>query len=294
MKRILREPLLHFVLLGAALFALDSVLGQRTVEAGGGDIVVSQGRIRNLTALFTKTWQRPPSTDELRSLVEDYILEEALYREGLALGVDRDDTIIRRRVRQKMEFIVDDIFELAEPSVAELEAWLAEHAESYERPGRFTFRQVYLNPDRRGASLRSDAAALLAQLRLSDSTSDPRELGDGSLLQHAFADAGADTVAKSFGQAFAERLSEQPTGEWSGPVESEFGLHLVFIDARTEGQLPALAEVRGAVARDWNYTQREQSSKLFYEEVLKRYRVSIEWPQDDLADKAAEPAEEQE
>ena len=105
-----------------------------------------------------------------------------------------------------------------------------------------------------------------------------------------YADFGADTVARSFGQAFADRLADLPTGEWSGPIESPFGLHLVFVDASTEGRLPALAEVREAVARDWSYAQREEASKRFYEEVLARYRVSIEWSQDDLAAEAAERA----
>ena len=290
MRRFFQEPLLHFVLLGIMLFALDAFLRDRTVDAGGGDIVVSRGRIENLAALFAKTWQRPPTAEELRGLVDGYILEEALYREGLALGVDTDDTIIRRRVRQKMEFVVDDVVELAEPTDADLEAWLAEHADSYARPERLTFRQVYLNPESRGASLRTDAEALLAQLRSSDSTSDPRQLGDAFLLEHAYAETSGEIIARSFGQAFAERLAEQPTGEWCGPVESAFGLHLVFIDARTEGQHPALAEVRGVVARDWSYAQREQVSKRFYEEVLERYRVSIEWPQDGMTDEAAPSA----
>ncbi len=292
MKRFLREPLLHFIFLGILLFARDALLRER--ETGGGDIVVSEGRIENLAALFTKTWQPPPTAQELRGLVDDYVLEEALYREGVALGVDQNDTIIRRRVRQKMEFVVDDVVELAEPTEAELEAWLAEHPQSYARPARFTFRQVYLNPDRRGDALRADAERVLAVLRSTGGTSDPRELGDGSLLDHAYADSAADVVARSFGHAFADQLAELPTGEWSGPVESAFGLHLVFVDASTEGRLPALAEVRAAVARDWSYAQREEASKGFYEEVLARYRVTIEWPQDGLAVEGAEPSEVEE
>ena len=177
-RRWIKEPLLHFVLLGAGLFALDALLRERTVEVRGGEIVVSAGRIENLAALFAKTWQRPPTADELRGLVDDHVLEEALYREGLALGVDRDDTIIRRRVRQKMEFLVDDVVELTPPSEAELEAWFAEHAMSYARPGRFTFRQVYLSPDRPAAALARDAEELLAQLRSAPDTFDARELGD--------------------------------------------------------------------------------------------------------------------
>ncbi len=286
MKRFLREPLLHFIFLGIMVFALDALLRER--ETGGGDIVVSEGRIENLAALFAKTWQRPPTAEELRGLVDDYVLEEALYREGVALGVDQDDTIIRRRVRQKMEFIVDDIVELAEPSEAELEAWLGEHPESYTRPARFTFRQVYLNPERRGDALRSDAERVLMELRSTTSDTDPRKFGDGSLLNYENADVGTNMVANSFGQAFADHLSTLPTGEWSGPIESAFGIHVVFVDARTEERLPALAEVREAVARDWSYAQRQAASKAFYEGVLARYRVTVEWPGADLAVEGAE------
>ena len=282
MKKLAKEPLLHFVLLGASLFAFDAFQRGRTVEAGGGDIVVSGGRIESLAALFAKTWQRPATAEELGGLVDDYVLEEVLYREGLALGVDQDDTIIRRRVRQKMEFVLDDILELAEPAEAELEAWLAEHPESYARPARYRFRQVYLNPERR-TDAQAEAALVLAELRSGSGPPDPRELGDASLLEHAFADAGADQVESTFGRSFADQLAELPTEEWSGPVESAFGLHLVFVDAKTEGELPELAEVREAVQRDWSYAQREEESKLFYEELLARYHVTIEWPNDDRA-----------
>jgi len=295
MKRLVREPFLHFVLLGVLVFAADAFLRERSAEAGGGEIVVTQGRIQNLAALFARTWQRPPTVEELRNLVDNYVLEEALFREGVALGVDQGDTVIRRRVRQKMDFFVDDLVDSAETPDAALEAWLAEHPESYAQPARFTFRQVYLNADRRGAALRTDAERVLAQLRSSDDASDARELGDRSLLEHAYTDYRADTVASSFGQTFADSLAGLPTAEWSGPVESAFGVHLVFIDARTEGRLPALAEVRDEVERDWSHAQREEASKRFYEDVLARYDVTVEWPQvgEDvsLAADGAEPIE---
>ncbi len=295
MKRLLREPFLHFVLLGVLVFAVDAYLRARTAEAGGGEIIVTQGRIENLAALFARTWQRPPTAQELRALVDEYVLEEALFREGVALGVDQGDTVIRRRVRQKMDFFVDDLVDSGEMPEAELEAWLAEHSESYAQPARFTFRQVYLNPDRRGDALRADAERVLAELRSTDGTSDPRELGDGSLLGHGYTDYRADIVATTFGQTFAEHLARLQAGEWSGPVESAFGLHLVFVDASTPGWLPALAEVRDEVERDWSFAQRQEASKRFYEQVLSRYDVTIEWPQASeglsLAAEGAEPSE---
>ena len=274
----MREPFLHFVLLGVLVFAVDAFLRARSAQVGGGEIVVTQGRIENLAALFARTWQRPPTAGELRSLVDEYVLEEALFREGVALGVDQGDTVIRRRVRQKMDFFVDDLIDSGESPEAELQVWLAEHPDSYAQPARFTFRQIYLNPDRRGDAVRSDAERMLAALRSTDHTLAPQELGDGSLLQHAYADYRTNMVESSFGQAFAEHLAALPMNEWSGPVESSFGLHLVIVDATTSARHPDLAEVRGEVERDWRFARREEASKLFYEQVLSRYDITIDWP----------------
>ena len=277
MKSFLKEPLLHFLLLGAALFAFDALRGERAARAGDDLILVSRARIENLAALYAKTWQRPPTGAELRGLVDDFVLEEALYREGKVLGLDQDDTIVRRRVRQKMEFMVDDIIELAEPSEAQLEQWLAEHSAAYRRPAHYRFRQLYLSPERHGTELEADAERILAELGSLAPDADPLGLGDPTLLEHAFADASAEVVVASFGEAFAEGLEQLPIGEWS-PVWSTFGLHLVIIDTRIAGEPPRLDEVRSAVERDWAYEQREQASEGFEEGVLARYRVRVEWP----------------
>jgi len=158
MKRILREPLLHFLLLGAVLFAAYGVLsGSGASELGR--IVVMQGKIDNLQASFSRVWQRPASQAELDGLVQDYIREEVLAREAMALGLDKDDTVIRRRLRQKMEFISDDISAQAQPTDAELSAYLQAHPDSFRVEQRFTFSQVYLNPEKHGQNLARDAAS---------------------------------------------------------------------------------------------------------------------------------------
>ena len=278
MKSVLKEPLLHFVLLGAALFAFDALRSGRTARAGAAEIVVTEGRVENLAALFTKTWQRPPTEAELTVLVDDFVLEEALYREGVALGVDRDDTIIRRRVRQKMEFVVDDIIEAVEPTEANLEQWLGEHADTYSQPGRYRFRQLYLNAERHDEAVDARAEVLLGELRALAPGADPRGLGDPTLLEHAFADASVREVIAIFGESFAERLASLPVGTWAGPIESAFGVHLVHIDARTPGAEVQLEEVRAEVARDWAVAQRAKATERFREGLLARYEVRIEWP----------------
>lgn len=278
MKGWLKEPLLHFVLLGAAIFALDAAWSTDTARARDDRIVVSAGRVENLAALFTKTWQRAPSARELRVLVDDYILEEALYREGKALGVDQGDTIIRRRVRQKMEFAVDDIIELVEPDQEQLAEWLAAHADDYARPARYRLRQIYLNPERHADSLEADANEVLAALRALDEAADPRGLGDPSLFEHAFPDDSVEALAAIFGEGFVDELAGAMIGEWSGPVRSAFGVHLVHIEGRTLAEAPELEEVQAAVARDWAFAQREAASGRYRDELLARYQVEIEWP----------------
>jgi hypothetical protein len=273
MKRILKEPLLHFLLLGAAIFAAYSLVSTRTSDEPG-KIVVTQGHVASLVASFTRTWQRPPTAQELAGLVHDRVREEVYYREALALGLDKDDLIIRRRLRQKMEFVSDDIAAQTEPSDADLTAYLQSHPESFRVEQQFTFRQVYLNPEKHGDNLARDTAQLLAQLNQAGDKADASALGDSFLLEHQFAAVPASEVAKQFGEKFAAKLGGLSPGQWQGPVESGYGVHLVLVSERTEGRLPALAEVRDAVRREWDNARRLEANEKFYGELLKRYTVT--------------------
>jgi hypothetical protein len=276
MKRILKEPLLHFLLLGAGLFVAYGMLQKPVAGGDSGKIVVTMGEVEHLAAGFAKTWQRPPSPQELAGLVRDRVKEEVYYREAIALGLDKDDTVIRRRLRQKMEFIADDIAARSEPSDAELTAYMQVHPDSFRVEPRFTFRQVYLNPSKHGEHLARDATQLLAELNQDDAKADAAQLGDSLMLEHHFVAASVGEVAREFGEVFASKLTELSTGRWQGPVESAYGIHLVCISARTEGHLPALKEVRAAVRREWDNLRRLDANDRFYQELLKRYTVTIE------------------
>jgi hypothetical protein len=280
---LIREPLVHFLLLGAALFAVFGVVGTRAGREPG-EIVVTQGQIEHLAAGFVKVWQRPPSSEELARLIGDYIRGEVYYREALALGLDRDDAVIRNRLRQKLEFLSEDVAALAEPTDEQLRAYLQEHPEAFRVERQFTFTQIYVSPDRRD-NLARDTAQLLAQLHQADAKSDVSALGDPFLLDRKFTAVPASEVTKLFGEKFATRLTELPTGVWQGPVESGYGVHLVFVNERTEGRLPALEEVRDAVRREWSNVQRLETHEKFYQELLKRYTVTIERPQPAEAEK---------
>lgn len=275
MKHWLKEPLLHFLVLGMGLF-LAYRLMPRTADRGESrEIIVTQGQVEHLAAGFAKTWQRPPTAQELAGLVHDFVREEIYYREAIALGLDRDDTVIRRRLRQKMEFISDDITAQSEPNDAELNAYLQAHLDAFRVPPRFTFRQAYLNPKRHGDRLTRDAAELLARLnQLGDPTNS--SAGDALMLDSQFVNVSADEIARQFGEKFSTALNGLSSGRWHGPIESGYGLHLVLVTERTDGRVPTLREARDAVLREWSNAQRLEANQKFYQELFKRYTVTIE------------------
>ncbi len=277
MNRVLREPLLHFLVLGAVLFVIASMARD---PAGGRDdqIVVTTGKVEQLIEGWLRTWQRPPTQAELDGLIRDYVREEVYYREALALGLDRDDIVIRRRLRQKLEFISEDVTAQTEPSDDELRAYLQAHPESFRVERRYTFSQIYFNPERHGDALASNMAELLAKLNRAGAKADIAVLGDPSLLEQELSGVPAEEVVKLFGEQFQAKLDELPTGRWQGPVESGYGIHLILISTRTEARLPGLDEVRDAVRREWANRRRLEVNEKFYQALLERYSVTIEQP----------------
>ena len=286
--KVLREPLLHFLLLGAAIFGAYSLLSD-TRASRPGSIVVTEGRIEALVAAFTRTWQRPPTASEREGLIRDYIREEVYVREAIALGLDQDDIVIRRRLRQKLEFVSEDLAAQAEPTDGQLRAYLTAHPDAFRVEPHYTFRQVFLNPHRRGDQLPHAAARLLARLR--QTGTDPDTLGDSSLLDHRFEALPASLVAEQFGDRFAVALGGLPTGQWHGPVASTYGAHLVLVSDRTDGRVPALEEVRDVVRRDWANAQRTEASEKYYQALLRRYAVTVERAQPVMATETGQRAQ---
>lgn len=278
MKNLLKEPLLHFLLLGGILFAYFQISGgsdQEEVAESRAEIVITKGKIDSLTEQFVKVWQRQPTTDEIAGLVEDFVREEVMYRESLAMGLDRDDTIVRRRMRQKLEFLTEDIASLTEPDDAELETYLKQNIDAFRRDSVFSFKQVYLNTAQRGDAAEADATALLAQLTNAGPGVEIGELGDRLLLGQVFEDVPQRGVAGKFGTEFAGGLQKIPQGEWA-QVSSGYGIHLVLVSKREGGELPVLAEIRDAVARDWASAKREETNEAFYKQLRDRYTVTVE------------------
>ena len=270
--RVLREPLVHFFLIGAALFMLYD--GSETERPDR--IVVDVARVEQLALGFSRVWQRPPTESELAGLVEDFVREEVYYREALAMGLDRDDTIVRRRMRQKLEFLSEDLVALAEPNDAELEAWLTEHADDYGIEPRAALRQIYVSRERHGEGAEARAQQLLERLRAEGA--DGETLGDASLLPSSLPLSPRREIAKHFGDDFAAQVLGLETERWSGPIESAFGLHLVYVEASEPGRVPSLAEARQAVERDWESARRGEANEAFYQALRARYEVTVEVP----------------
>ncbi|MCI0534903.1 MAG: peptidyl-prolyl cis-trans isomerase [Verrucomicrobiales bacterium] len=283
MKQLLKEPLVHFIVLGALLFA-GYRLVNREPQAGPADIVVSPGQIEHMITFFARTWQRPPSDEEMKGLVDQYVREEVFSREAMKLGLDQNDVIIRRRLQQKMEFIANDVA-AAEPTEKELADYMAKHPKAFREDTTLTFGQIYLSPDKRGAGLEADAARLLAELKLKGAQADVSALGDPTLLPLALADKPARGVEEVFGTEFASAAFKLTVGEWSGPVRSSFGLHLVFVESHREGGVPPLADVREVVQREWANARRLDANRKLLDELLKNYRVTIQWPKPEATEK---------
>jgi hypothetical protein len=269
-KTFYREPLLHFFILGALLFALFSWLNQDSVNAPD-DIVVSQARLDALAATFERTWQRSPTEEELAGLVDAWIKEEILYREGMAIGFDRDDPIIRRRVAQKMSFIADGMVPDM-PDDQELGRWLEANSDDYQIPPSYTFRQVYFDPQRHGEQLEG----VLASARLDLENGSGELAGDSTLLPIEMKDASATAVARMFGRDFADALGELEVGKWQGPVGSGYGVHLVYIEEAAPGRTPTLDEVRQAVTRDVLSEKSREINEAFYQSLRERYTIRRE------------------
>ena len=273
-EKILKEPFFHFLLLGVGLFAVYSVVNKGDVEVEDTAIVVSEGRIRQLITIFEKTWQRAPTEQELQGLVDDFILEEIYYRKAVAMGIDRNDTIIRRRLRQKVEFLNDDAASLVQPTDDELTDYLEQNPESFRRPPSYSFRQIYFNPEKHG----SDPQAWIAQQKEALNQGDD-VAGDPSLLAEEFQEADARTIDGTFGYGFSAQLDELDVGQWSGPISSGLGMHVVQLEKRVPGSLPELEQIRSQVVREWSNSLRLETRQKINEALREQYQVTIEWPE---------------
>ena len=291
--KILREPLLHFVLIGAAIYLLYGVFAEPVPEGEDKTIVVGAAEIEWMQANWQKLWNRPPTDDELDGLIQQYIKETILYREALTMGLNQHDTVIRRRLAQKLEFLAKDLVALTPPTEEELQVYFAEHRDRYQEPVRYTFTQVFVNPDKRGDATLTDAEAIKAKLiEQGDAIDDPGGLGDDFMLQNHYPEKDRVEIQKNFGSGFTESLIGLSPGQWHGPVLSGYGVHLVYVSHVSEPPAPVFNEVRERVVQDWTTDRSEELNEQFYANLRDQYTVVIEASTED--DKVAvmqEPAQ---
>lgn len=274
-SRLVREPLVHFVLIGAAVFAAYAVFGDGDDTETRDRIVVTEGRLQQLAQIFAKTWQRPPTPRELRGLVDAYIKEEVYYREAVKLGLDQDDTLVRRRMQQKMEFLSEPDEAVLGADDAALQTYLDDNEEAYRVDSRVAFEQVFIKPG--PSRVEADARAHEVRAALKEG-GDPGQLGDPTLLPKTMPLSALRTIRRDFGDAFADAVSDVRVGQWTGPIRSPFGWHLVRVTDRSEGYDPKLTDVRDAVLRDWRDLKRQEHQAEAYDRLRANYEVVFPAP----------------
>jgi PPIC-type PPIASE domain len=270
-RTLLGEPMLHFLVIGIALFGAYRWMSPR--DSGGHRIVITQGVVDDLVTQHVAARGREPSSTELNHLIESYVHDEVLYREGVKLGLERDDIVVKRRVRQKIEMIAEEDASTRAPSDVDLFAYLTANPARFVQPAILTFEQVFIGASTSGPAVLQAVAITREGLR---SGTDPEKLGKPTLLPHRMTRTPADLVARDFGAAFAAALEKVPVGEWVGPIDSSFGAHYVRVSDRTPAAAPQLAAVRDHVVREWENERRQRARNDAYTKMRGEYQVSIE------------------
>ena len=270
-NKLLKEPLIHFLLIGAGLFLLFGL-----TRAPGGDasnrIVITASEVEQLAAQFSGTWMRPPMEDELAALIESYVRDEIYYREALAMGLDQNDPQVRRRMRLKLEFILEDLTAEKEPGDDVLKVFMQDHPNKFMAETQISFRQIYFNPDKR-RNLTADAEHMRIRLNSGES---PEAAGDQTMMPYEHTFATRSDIARSFGEVFARQVVDLDPGEWKGPLSSGLGTHLVQVTDRMEGRLPELAEIRAKVKREYMGQRRQELKDRTYQKLREGYEVVIQ------------------
>ena len=285
LKRLVREPLLHFLALGLVLFVAYAYIqrGRFGVESSR-QIALSLDDLRTIEIYFESQWHRQPTPAEFQAMVEDKVREEVLYREALAMGLDKDDTIVKRRMAQKMQFLAEDVAAAHEPSTAELKAWFDKNKEKFALTSRYSFRHLYFSPDKRGQNAQADAAKALPKV-----TGQPEDsalalsLGDRFMFQDYYGDRTPEAIAKEFGPQFAVALEKLKPGSWQGPIESGYGWHLVYVDTVIPGRIPAFEEMEPDVKTAWLANQKQQAWQKAYADMRAKYTLLLPNPGDQPA-----------
>ena len=275
--RLLRDPLIHFLLIGAAIYAAYGLVDPAAEEENAATITISQEEIQSINEQWTRLWNRPPTEAELADMLRKHVRTRILYKEALAMGLDRNDQVIERRLAQKIELLSRSLVVPEPPSDEVLTAWYAQNTEQFRAPDAYTLSQVFFDPDRRGDRTSEDAAAALATLQAMGAV--PEDLsayGDGGVVGSYYAGRDRVELGKLFGGGFVNQLVQLEPGRWHGPVLSGYGTHLVYVHQVVKPEPPALADIRDQVLEAWMLEQVEERSAAFIDDLIERYDVVVE------------------
>jgi parvulin-like peptidyl-prolyl isomerase len=274
--KLLSEPLLHFAIGGAVLFAGYAWLNREQAPTDSLEPVrIGEGEVRWLKETWTNQWLREPSTQQLRGLVADLVTEELLAREAREMGLEENDTIVRRRLAQKLKFLVEDTSRLVEPTEEELRQFYAANPAHFQTGARVSFTQIFFNPEQRKDAT-SDAMAALSELKAAGRNDLPTTIGDRLLLGADFRDADEQTVSSMFGQEFSRAVFALSAGVWSGPIESGYGVHLVSIADLAPAKQRPFDEVRDAVLAEWRRQQESEANFDYLARLREKYGVELD------------------
>jgi parvulin-like peptidyl-prolyl isomerase len=276
MKRWLSEPFVHFLVLGALLFGGYAWIHRgesSNGDDGAGPVRITAKEIAFLTQAWGRMQQREPTREELQALVAGYLKEELLGREARAMGLELNDPIIRRRLAQKVEFIVNDTLRLTAPTADDLHHFYQANIESFQSPPRASFTQVFFNPETRRDAVAAAKAALSA---LSSGDAAAGDIGDPFPIDAEVRDNIMQTVAGQFGDEFANEVFALRPGAWHGPIASSFGPHLVRVTEAKPMRQPEFSEVEPQVRERWHAVHEREANEQYYEGLLKKYGVVVD------------------
>ena len=277
LKRLAREPLVHFLVIGAAIYALYGVYAGGVDEGNERTVTVTASEIQSLTDRWTRLWSRPPTNEELAGVIRDHVRTQILYREAVAMGLDDGDTIIERRLAQKLELLATSLITPKEPSDEQLIAWYAENAERFKEPDLYTITHIFFDPDKREETTLDDAKATLDTLHTLDELSASySDYGDWFMLQNYYPSRSALELRKLFGSGFVEQIVKLEPGVWHGPVLSGFGTHLVLINNVTLAPEPAFDDIKEQLKEEWMAEQVAEISEVFIDNLISRYEIVVE------------------
>ncbi|WP_105101792.1 peptidyl-prolyl cis-trans isomerase [Microbulbifer pacificus] len=270
----IRDPLFHFIVVGMAIFAISALRQAPSTESDIDvrQIVITPDDLMQMQLALRMESLPPRHSAAFDSLIETRVREEVLYREALAMGLDKNDIIVKRRMAQKMDFLAEDISALREPTQKELEDWYEAHTDTFAIPPRITFSHRFFAFDRHGDNARNAARSALAEIA---SATPADQLGDPFMFQDYYPDRTPMQISSVFGPDFSRQLSTLPPREWSGPVESGFGWHLVYIDSIVPSRIPEFEEVSAEIKADWFAHQRESFKRTAYELMRAKYEVVL-------------------